>query len=248
MDYICYDHYQFLSDNPSVVRKFGARSYENMIVVADACRATGRSFWYVAQVNSYTGSERKLSANQLRHQAYSAMAFGAESITWACYSRGWWKDNVIDDNGEKTEQYEKLKAVNAELHRLGPSYMRFRNTATRFVGFENRRDEIPQSAGVSIREFSNGFFMNVRATDGSPLVIGEMTARNLGDRAKAIFVFAAGDVMDEHRAEHVVAFRVRGFGKVSALGPNGRITLEKGDAGKYTFKLKDCSCALIGIN
>ena len=53
--------------------------------------------------------------------------------------------------------------------------------------------------------------------------------------------------MDEYQAEHVVEFRVRGFGKVSALGPNGKIALEKGDAGRYSFRLKDCSCALIGI-
>lgn len=246
-DYICYDHYQYLSDDPAVVRQFCARCYDNMIAVADACRATGRSFWYVPQVNSYEKSTRALSANQLRFQAFSALAFGAEAITWACYSKGWWKNNVIDDRGEKTVQYEKLKTVNAELHRLGPSYMRFRNTATHFIGFKDHAEEIPARTARSLDKLDNGFFMDVKASDGSQLVIGEMTARNPEDRAKALFVFAAGDVNDERRAEHVVEFRVRGFGRVSALGPDGRIDLARGEDGRCSFRIKDNSCAIIGI-
>ena len=37
----------------------------------------------------------------------------------------------------KTEQYEKLKKVNAELHRLGEHYMKYRNVATRRIGEGN---------------------------------------------------------------------------------------------------------------
>lgn len=246
-DYICYDHYQYLSDDPAVVRRFCARCYDNMIAVADACRATGRSFWYVPQVNSYEKSAYALSENKLRFQAFSAMAFGAELIAWACYSKGWWKNNVIDDKGEKTEQYEKLKTVNAELHRLGPSYMRFRNTATHFIGFKDHVDEIPDQTAKSLDKLDTGFFMDVKASDGSQLVVGEMCARDPKDRAKALFVFAAGDVNDERRQEHVVEFRVRGFGKVSALGPNGRIDLARGEDGRCSFRIKDNSCAIIGI-
>ena len=65
-----------------------------------------------------------------------AAAFGAEAITWACSGKGWFTNNVLTAKGEKTEQYEKLKKVNGELHSIGPRYMRYRNAATHFVGFK----------------------------------------------------------------------------------------------------------------
>ena len=39
------------------------------------------------------------------------------------------KIEVLDDKGNKTQQYDKLKTVNAELHALSDEYMRFRNAS-----------------------------------------------------------------------------------------------------------------------
>ncbi|MBQ7915173.1 MAG: hypothetical protein IJ315_00110, partial [Firmicutes bacterium] len=70
--------------------------------------------WIVLQVNS-KHKEEWISENNLRFQAYTAMAFGAENIIWACYTAGWWHNQVLDEKGEKTQQYEKLKKVNGEI-------------------------------------------------------------------------------------------------------------------------------------
>ena len=70
-DYICYDFYMY---SASV-----AGAYENLRIVADAARDTGRSMWIVLQVNSNKPAVW-ITENQLRFQAYTAMAFGTESI------------------------------------------------------------------------------------------------------------------------------------------------------------------------
>ena len=60
VDYICYDFYLY-SINVT-------KHYENLRVVADACRNTGRSMWIVLQVNSNKPAEW-MSENNLRFQA-----------------------------------------------------------------------------------------------------------------------------------------------------------------------------------
>jgi hypothetical protein len=74
-------------------------------------------------------------------------------ITWACWTAGWWTNNVLDAAGVPTAQYAKLKKVNAELKRLGPEYMKFRSTATHFVGFasgspRNPKEPVPYPAAL----------------------------------------------------------------------------------------------------
>ena len=179
---------------------------------SEACRRTKRSFWYVPQVNS----RRRLaptSENRLRFQAYTALSFGAEVITWACWCKGWWANNVLDAAGRQTEQSGKLKRVNAELKYLGPHYMRFRNVATRFVGFapdSPRCPQLPHSAAPD----DPGY---VKASNGAPLVVGEMVARDPASHERAFFVTAADDPTDVHPAKFDIVFNVKAK-RVEALG------------------------------
>jgi len=67
LDYLCYDFYMY---SASV-----SGHYDNLLTVADACRKSGRSLWIVLQVNS-SKKDIWITENQLRAQAYSALAFG----------------------------------------------------------------------------------------------------------------------------------------------------------------------------
>jgi hypothetical protein len=87
----------------------------------------------VLQVNS-NDQNVWLSADQLRFQAFTAMAYGATTLIWACYTAGWWYDHVLDKEGNPTEQYDKLKKVNAEIHTLSTEYMKYKHVRTRFEG------------------------------------------------------------------------------------------------------------------
>lgn len=232
--YICYDHYM-MYDDANAVRKFTVpRMYENYRIVADACRRTGRDFWYIAQLNTQPGNTKKLSLGQLRYQAWTAMAFGAVQINWACWAPRWWTNNVYDENGVRDdEQFAKMKAVNAEIHAIGGRFMAFKNTATRFVDF---------GAGYA-ETASTGAFSAVRATDESPILVGEMVARD-GGGAEAIFVVAAGDPMGESAATHTVRFTAAG--QVAAIGSDGLpIALTDEGDDTYSFTLADNACALV---
>ena len=180
-DYLCLDNYEFAAGT--------AKLYDNLRIAANACRDAGRDFWMVLQVNS-SNPDVWLSTDMLRHQAFTSMAFGAVSLNWACWTAGWWHNEVLDKEGQRTEQYEKLKQVNAEIRRLEPLYMKQKNVRTVFVG-EKPDDFIEASGADRLASFSNGAFDAVKPGCGENILLGEMEGRE--DESRAIF---AADVTD----------------------------------------------------
>ena len=212
-DYLCYDFYLY-SINV-------AKHYENLRVVADACRNTGRSMWIVLQVNSHL-PEKWMSENNLRFQAYTSMAFGAENIIWACYTAGWWHNQVLDKNGEKTEQYEKLKKVNAEIKTIAEEYMKFRRVSSHFVGFAGTEwlEAVEQEP---IDALSTGVFQNVRAEGGEPIVVGQMVSRT-GDGRYALMICAADDPYEKAPKSYRILLETDRT--VKAIGGSGEIGVD----------------------
>jgi hypothetical protein len=238
LNYISYDFYPYTA--PAKLNRFISRMYDNFIDVSAACRRTGRSFWYIPQVNSRVGLP-PTSENRLRFQAFAAMSFGAEAITWACWCKGWWTNNVLNAAGERTEQYEKLRRVNLELKNVGPHYMRFRNVATRFAGFAPnlpRRPSRPFSAAPD----GTGY---IHASNGAPLLVGEMAPRNGGASGeRAFFVTAADDPADRHPAKFEIVFDGRGR-SVEAFGGAGAIPVSRRADGSCTVPIASCRGILI---
>ena len=246
LHYITYDHYPY-NDDPSVsVGRRMPRMYENFKVVADACRRTGRVFWYAPQVNTKPKNVKRLSAENFRFQAFTSMAYGAEALIWATWTHCWWTNSVITTEGEKSDHFEKLKRVNAEAHRIGTDYMRFRNVDTALVGFKGEDWLRLKKVGIeSPVFFNNGYFTGVCTEDGSPLVVGDMVARDPKARQRAIFVFAAGDMMGTRGANHTVRFRAAG-NVVAVKGVDGDIPLiGNGPDRQRRFVLRDNRAALV---
>lgn len=218
-DYICFDFYPYAAE-------FG-RFLRDLNIVSTACRKTGRSLWIVLQVNSHD-KDVWTSANRLRLQAYSALAFGAESIFWACYTAGWWHNQVLDAQGNKTQQYDKLRLVNAELKSLGETYMRYRNINTCIV------QEDP---------LNYGGFRDVRATSGERLIVGEMVSR-YGDGASALMICAANDPLDEHPGKIQVNFSTD-YGLPHVIKGGSMVTVKQDDDEVYSFEMDSCSGAML---
>ena len=244
LDYISYDFYVYTPNRkrrPSLYRQM----YDNFNIVADACRRTGRSFWYIPQVNSHNAADfEPTTENRLRFQAYSAMAFGAEAISWACWMPGWWTNNVLTASGEKTAQYDRLKAVNAELRRLGPIYMRYRSTATHYVGFAATNGL--ETLGMPLLDsFVNGFFMGLETRESTPLLIGEMTPRGKDDGSRALFVVASGDPFDYAPAMRTVAFRIPKMRAVSAFGGHGPVALTREADDMFSLRLAENDAVML---
>ena len=231
-DYICYDFYMY---SASV-----AGAYENLRIVADAARDTGRSMWIVLQVNSNKPAVW-ITENQLRFQAYTAMAFGTESIIWACWTAGWWHNQVVDANGEKTQQYEKLKTVNHEIKGFADTYMKYRRTSTHFIGFGENHPDLAKLAYEPKESLSTGIFFDVTAPQ--PIVVGQMVAKNPDD-GYALMIAAADDAQDVDPKSYEVTFRAYDRVVTVYRGNTAEVLLPDAD-GVYHVPMTSCAGALI---
>lgn len=243
LDYISFDHYPYFEKDETTLAKL-PRYYGNFKTVAEACRRTGRALWHDPQVNSRPGVSRTMSRNNLRFQAGVALAFGAETLVWECWCPGWWTNNVYTAEGEKTEQYDKLKDVNLELRRIAPRYMRFRNIATHFVGAWPKNLELTRYGIEAVNACDTGFFRCVGASDGSRLLVGEMVSRRGIDGSRALLVFAADDPVDVRCGSHEIRFLPMAE-SFYVVGPSGTVACSRNADGTYCFKLNDNSYALI---
>ena len=232
-DYISYDYYVYATKN------LGG-CLENFRIVSEAARKYGKRFMYIPQVNSQNPAEI-VTVNQMRFQAFSAMSFGAEDITWGCYTAGWWHHNILDEKGEKTEQYDKVKVVNKEIRTLAEEYMKYKNTNTHLIGFP---DDIAEKSGMGTCEaLSNGYFSDLHAKDKRALIIGEMVRRD-GKDEKALFITAADDYLDTNPTETKILFKA--FGTVSAYSKDGKAVVEFDDEnGVYSVDIKSCEGIMI---
>lgn len=227
MDYICYDFYLYSAGLP--------KHYENLRVISDAAQRTGRDMWIVLQVNSSDPSYW-ITENNLRFQAYTAMAYGAQNIIWGCYTAGWWHNQVLDDQGEKTEQYEKLKKVNAEIRVLRDEYMKYRRVSTHYVGYGEGHLDLIELKQKPVDALSTGVFMDVHADQDAPLVIGQMVSRKQ-DGSQALFICAADDPMDTDPKEYHVEFKAD-VKYIKAMNGRGPVPVTRQEDGTYRIPIR----------
>ena len=159
LPYLSIDHYPYSSNLDLFLR--------DLTDASEICRAYSRPLMTVLQVNS-NDENVFLSAEQLRLAAYCALAYGARTISWACYSPGWWYNNVLDRDGNKTEQYEKLKEVNEELRNFTPEYENYTHIATKCLDV-GERISLPPFDNISA--YTPIIVGSFESEDGSPAIL-----------------------------------------------------------------------------
>ena len=192
----------------------------------------------VLQVNS-NQPDVFVSENQLRFQANCALAFGARSVIWACYCAGWWYNHVLDKQGNKTQQYDKLKRTNAALHGLGEVYMRYRHEQTVFLGGFTE-EELSKTGKNAVDAVNTPCFRNLNA-QGTKMLAGRMIPDEAGE-GEALFVAAADDPYGGTIRTHRLCFE--SDRAVRAFGAEGELPLER-ENGRFCVTLDTCQSILL---
>jgi hypothetical protein len=129
-DFISLDEYPFFSI--SLLKRMAfAICLHTYDTVAAACRENNRDFWLYLQTqgNWFDLIYALPTFEQIRWQAYAALAYGAKCLMHVAYSPVWGKHAtaMIDKDGNITEQYLYAKQVNEELAALSSIYMRYKS-------------------------------------------------------------------------------------------------------------------------
>lgn len=157
LPYLSFDHY-YLTSSPE-------RLISDLETNAVYCRDNGKQLYAVLQVNSLD-PDHFVTEDELAFQAFSAMAYGARAVSWACYSSGWWHNLVLDADGNKTEQYDKMKRVNHKMIALSNEYIKYnwmateRTTETAFGGFESIKSEKEALIGKFVNDGKEAIFVS----------------------------------------------------------------------------------------
>lgn len=234
-DYICYDHYLYSSGTSE---ELFPRATDNMRIVADACKESGRDFWIVIQVNSTDKEDAiPLSEEKLKLQAFSALAYGATVINWACWEKGWWTYNVLDKDGNKTEQYEKLKHVNEILDLISPVFMRYKRIDTEFqIGGLKYENDYNAFENITHRDVCNG--------------ITGYFAKNVGDGCAAMFtnVTAPLDEPSDENCDEVTFTLKEPATSVVGYFNGEAVRLFPDENGVYSVKIKNTDCVFVTVD
>ncbi len=210
LDYICYDFYQYAASPEEAL--------QNLQIASACAKRHGKSLWIVLQVNS-DQENQWITENQLRYQAFPAMAYGAQNIIWACYTAGWWYNHVLDAKGEKTIQFERLEQVNREIHTLAEVYMQYQVENTFILGKENPSQVVDS--------------FTIESVSGGKLLVGALQKRE--GAGKGLFLCTADDPYDRNNRETEIVITSQKELKVHS--GEGEIPLRRRASGDYVVTM-----------
>ena len=136
-----------------------------------------------------------------------------------------------------------MKKVNVEIRTIAEEYMRFRRVSTHFVGFEGNED-MAQVKQEPVASLNTGVFFDVKADNGAPIVVGQMTSRE-ADGANALMICAADDHHDKDPKSYNIVFSVMEGKAVQAIGGNGKLPVTRLADGSYSVPIKSNEGVLI---
>lgn len=215
---ISIDYYPY-SAPAAELNTYLLRRLSDMAVVARACRQHKLRFTFYAQANSLF-KELSMDLPRLRYQAFTALAFGVRRLIWTCYTPSWWENNILEKDGTKTPRWHDGRIVNDELHNLTAEFVRFRSTATRFIGYSPAEAAVLGEA-ATLDGKDGTRICDIATVQGGKLLIGEFVGcEDAGETA--VLVAAADD--PEGKNPRVRTLRFRAPNGVRAYGPKGRVT------------------------
>ena len=146
-DFLSYDHYDMMQDGYGN-KKLSEDVLWNLEIVASRCKRAHIPMYTFVQAMSYDGSTRVPNEQEIRHQVLTQMCYGSKSIQYFCYwtplefTQG--SPAMITIDGKKTEIYDYVKHVNAELRNMDEAYLDFEWEGTLPIKGSDVRDATKQ--------------------------------------------------------------------------------------------------------
>ena len=235
-DFVSVDHYLF---NPYESRVYGY--IRDIIVLADLCKDTGRDLMLIPMINRIPQNAFSTSLDQVKYQAYAILAFGGKCIDWACYGKGWYIEQALDENGNKTERYYNMQACNADLKQLSPVYMRYTIEDYTVLNADIESSQFDfLAAEHPLEAFGQKTITDVAVAEKHDVLMG-FFEKNLGEGEAFMFVNTDGaSVWDNKPISSTVTFRTVSPKSVVTAYVKGIPTiLEPDENNTYTVKVEN---------
>ena len=249
-DYISYDHYIFGYQGRS--REKNVCAWLGDIQKAqEICNENDKDLWIVIQVSS-NDTVGHLNEDELRVQSSLCLTYGAREISWACWNAGWFNYHVADANGDLTEIYDSLKAVNEEVHLISPVYSKYSNVVSGYIGQDPHRiamflgSEVNDCEEFVVSDIKNCSVSAVETGKESNVYAGYFEKRN-GDGSALMFTNFT-DYYCQSDSPAAITFTVKDSNAKVTAYLNGEIVpITSLGGGQYRFNLDNADNLFVTI-
>lgn len=238
---IIYDNYNMFDDMPQTM--------ENLWIVSDAAKNSNRDFWIIVGIFK---SSKGLSRDQMLFEGFTAMAFGCVNVSYCCWTAdGWGAVSVLDSEGNKTEYYDDLKEVTAELRSFSPVYMKYKHTATAsLIGDEYQKNALGY---VADSETEHGFdsllskkVVEMNAGKKDFALVGGFEKRS-GD-GEAFLIVNCTNYLFRKQSSSTVTFKVDESVKQVTAYVKGIPMVLTPEDGVYTVTVNDADAVFVTVD
>ncbi len=163
---LAYDYYPFEKKSGEDYRSEGWKRYwNNLAFISKRVREENLSFWmYIQSCGWDNGNMVSPTADQIRFQAWMAIAHGAKGLQYLLYRNNkFFTDAIADEQGKPLTKYKGVAELNREINTLGPTLVKLKH-----MGIYHTDADTPPYANP-ISELA------IIRTINSPLVIGQFT-------------------------------------------------------------------------
>lgn len=138
ISFISFDHYPLMKNRVST-----KDYYQNMEIVADIARKSGRDLWAFSRAVAFHDYAIPTLA-EMKFQVYSILAYGAQTVQyftyWTPITDVWdFHHAPITTDGKRTDTYEHIKAINKEIQSLAGVFV-----GSKVLSVGHTGDKIPQ--------------------------------------------------------------------------------------------------------
>lgn len=164
---LAYDHYPFMNTHDT-----GGYYLDNLSMIAQRAKQAGIPFVNTVQACAWDADWRIPTANELRQEVYSTLAYGAQGIMYWSYFTQYDNTGGLHPyaGGVETETYTALTPLNHEFVKVASQYQGLNWIGTYLKGYKagsmpRGTTQLPSNSPFNISEASD----TLSYTDGSPL-------------------------------------------------------------------------------
>lgn len=216
---ISYDNYmvEYSEDMRNLER--GYVFFSDLFEVREVALKYNLPFWFIGSSLCIMEQSSPPTATRYAYQAYTALAAGAEGLTWFLYYPLGWKESPVDANGKKTLSWLYMRDVNTQIKTLGTYLRDYRSTNCGLTPIYTKEEaqNLPQFPAAPTNILKNAraeFSQNATEYNKTPkYMIGEF-AQKEGNNVAALVVN-----LDFASSEKIFFDMPEGYDVVKTISP-----------------------------
>ncbi|MBQ4065605.1 MAG: hypothetical protein IJD10_05850 [Clostridia bacterium] len=254
-DILCFDHYLYAPENDYGLGEDNNKLtvwFDNLNILSSLCMEHDKDLYAIIQnidVWHYDDPQYTVSTDMMKFQAYTAMAFGAKSLSW--FHTGHANDFITDAEGNRNEMFDMLKETHDGILAMEPLYMRY--TAKSNVLLYDEKSPIkttmePYKGNKDPKAMKQSSLTDIQVGKKNAVLIGAFE-KNVGEGEAFLLVGCNNYRFNKNeKQEATVTFRAVDPNAVIIAYVNGIPSVLRPDAnGVYTVTIHHTDAVLMTV-